>query len=135
MSNLQGYENIKRLKLEGNPQNKSKTPSKTAIIEKIGVGTKANIEYEKFQEQKNRKVAIRNEYLKVLPFNLKTWNGVTIILSFWGDDIAVEKLMQKISHSTRAYFIYSNRLKGSLVLSVTTVLEDAEQNGELCDMA
>ena len=72
MSNLQGYENIKRLKLEGNPQRKSKTPSKTAIIEKIGVGTKANIEYEKFQEQKNRKVAIRNEYLEVLPFKLKT---------------------------------------------------------------
>ena len=49
-------------------------------------------------------VPIRNEFLKELPFSLKTRLGIAIVLSFLGNTLQVADFMQKANNKTRAYY-------------------------------
>ena len=39
--------------------------------------------------------------------------------------------MQKLSHKTRAYIVNEKGLKGFVILSVATILKEAQKSGEL----
>ena len=68
-----------------------------------------------------KSLGIRNEYLKCLPFkDIQTRNATAIILSFYGDKEFVSKLMQCLSHKTRAYFVNADCLKGFLCHSLVS---------------
>ena len=84
--------------------------------------------YLKFFIKKGQKegLSIRRKYLKSLPFrNLRTRLGTAVILSYFGDDEAVSRLLQRLSHRSRAFFFNAKGLKGFLTVSVSTILERA----------
>ena len=60
-------------------------------------------------------VPIKEEFLKCLPFPLRTRIGLATVFSYYGHSGKVENLMQKASHTTRAYYVNANRLKGFVV--------------------
>ena len=54
--------------------------------------------------------------LKDIPFEqLKTSQGVAIVLSYVGDSDKVKALMWRLNRKTKEYFIKANHLAGSLV--------------------
>ena len=82
------------------------------------------------------KVPIREEYTSLLPFSLKSRNGIAITFSYFGDKHEVGQVLQSASHKTRAYFKNANLLQGFLVAGrVIKILKIAQANGELMEMA
>ena len=66
------------------------------------------------QSKSDTKVAIKNEHLAGVPFTLKTRIGLAIVFGLFGDCEEVGEFMQKASHTTRSYYVNSNRLNGFL---------------------
>ena len=63
---------------------------------------------------------------------MKTRNGTAISLSYYGCDVAVYSLMQRISHKSRAYIFNAGGLKAFLVQNRTaSILISAINNNEL----
>jgi len=48
------------------------------------------------------------------------------MLGFLGDSDEILNLMQRLSHSTRAYLVNAKGLKGFLVLGITAIFKEAE---------
>ena len=72
-------------------------------------------------------VAIREEYLKDLPFGeLKSRHGLALMWSYLGDRFLVGHLMQTLCHRSRAYYVQANQLRGFLVPFKPWQLEFAE---------
>ena len=45
------------------------------------------------RKKKSKPVPIKKDYLKALPFNLKTRNGIATVFSYWGDSDEVCEFM------------------------------------------
>ena len=70
--------------------------------------------------------------LKDIPFEqLKTSQGVAIVLSYVGDSDKVKALMWRLNRKTKEYFIKANHLEGSLVKGAFQILKEAEASGDL----
>ena len=78
-------------------------------------------------------VSIKDVYSKVIPFGkLQARLPVAVIFSFYAYRNKVCRLMQILSHSTRAYFTKANRLRGFLIdPSIDRILRDAQTEGKL----
>ena len=74
------------------------------------------------------KVGIKQEHKKNLPLGkLQSRVGSALVLSFFGDNDQVSNLMQTINHKTRAYFQNSAGLKGFLIKSYASILQQASE--------
>ena len=60
-------------------------------------------------------VPFKDSLKKRLPFgNLKSRHSIAVVLSYLGTTLEVYPLLQKISHTTRAYIFNEKGLKGFL---------------------
>ena len=60
-------------------------------------------------------VPFKDSLKKLLPFgNLKSRHAIAVVLSYLGTTLEVYPLLQKISHTTRAYIFNEKGLKGFL---------------------
>ena len=66
-------------------------------------------------EKFEHKVDIKNELRKVLIFGFESKLSIANVLMFFGYDVQVMSMMQKLSHSTRAFIYNANYLPGFLV--------------------
>ena len=74
------------------------------------------------------KVGIKQEHTKSLPLGkLQSRVCSALVLSFLGDNDQVSNLMQTINHKTRAYFQNSAGLKGFLVKSYASILQQTSE--------
>ena len=65
------------------------------------------------------KVAIRAKFCKRLPFlGFNSRNVSATVMSYYGDRDDVYRLLQRASHTTRAYLYNANGLKGFLVKGI-----------------
>ena len=68
------------------------------------------------KEDKKFKVAIKEEYLKALPFGkLESRVAIATVLSYFDLSDYVSNSMQAISHRTRAFFVNAGGLNGFIV--------------------
>ena len=75
---------------------------------------------------------IRNHLLKHVPFGKLYARPVAAsVLGFYGDSYEVFFLLQKTSHSTRAYYFNAGGLKGFLVPGPIAILSKLKKSGEL----
>ena len=61
------------------------------------------------------KVTIKDELKKSLIFGLRARLPIGVILGFYGYSYEVMRLMQVLSHGTRAYIINENGLPGFVI--------------------
>ena len=77
------------------------------------------------------KVPLKEELSKKLPITkLQSRLGVAKVLSFVGDSDKVYDIMQKTSHTTRAYISNVNGLKGFVVRGIVTAFSEGKASGE-----
>ena len=76
-----------------------------------------------------RKLALLADYRNKLPFTrLSSRHATAVIMSFFGDKSEVSKLLQRLSHTTRAFFVNAKQLKGFLLnCGATAVLKSASE--------
>ena len=73
---------------------------------------------DKYAQDASLKVQIKNKYLESLPFGkLESRYGIAIMLSFYGDNEEVYRLMQIVNHKARAYIVNTEGLKPFLKVS------------------
>ena len=83
--------------------------------------------YNRNQINYDVKVPIKDEYLSILAFSLKTRRGMAVVLSWFGDCEQIGDFMQNCSHKTRAYYVNANGLPGFVMpFSIAKYLERPE---------
>ena len=85
------------------------------------------------KEDKRFKVAIKEEYLKALPFGkLQSRVAIATVLSFFDLSDQVSDNMQIISHKTRAFFVNASGLKAFIVpYTILGQMQAAQKIGKL----
>ena len=78
------------------------------------------------------KVPIRYEHRLVLPFgSLQARAPIGTVFGFFGYSHEVHDLLSTLSHSTRAFIVNAEGLRGFVKLSIVSVLRSAELSGDL----
>ena len=73
-------------------------------------------------------VKIKEKYYKQLPVpSIVSRHALAIIWSFYGDRIELSRLMQRLNHKTRAYFINAKLLKEFLKPPISEILLSATE--------
>ena len=83
----------------------------------------------KMGDKKNwRKVKLIEKYRSKLPFGvLASRNATAVILSFYGDRLEVNRLMQCLNNTSRAYFVNADQLKGFLVGTIAQIISETTE--------
>ena len=77
-------------------------------------------------------VPIRNELRKHLIFGIEARLPIGMILSFYGYHHQMMRLMQHLSHGTRAYIVNANGLPGFVLkYDIIRHLKQADKDGQL----